>query len=635
MDALYRRLLEFTGDGVCRHTFKEGRVLLCNQGFLNILELDGAPSDYVGKRLRELFVYHWKEGTVRRLLERKGEIHDYDYDFETLRGNRKWVIQDAFVSSDTESGDRVVEVILKDITHRRRADEALRDSEERYRAMMNALEDMVYICSADYKIEYMNQALIDRTGRDAVGEDCYRALHDRDSICPWCVNDRVQNGESVKWEITSPKDDRTYYISNTPFFHPDGTISKMSVIRDVTDRRRFEAIAKQTARMEAAGAMARGVSQSFSSILNMIRGHARAIADSVIPETRPHADALRVLEAADHALDLAERLMQVAVPDETGASRNIRPVSYGTVVRDTVALLRDSFIERGITLKVWGQEGMPAVYANASQLSEILLQLLMNAAQAMPEEGGSIRISCSERRVRKPSLRRNPKAAPGDFAVLSVADNGPGMSRDVLRRVFEPLFTTREGDQAFGLGLPLAQSVVQSWGGWIEVRTKRGQGSTFRIVLPQAEMPPEEETPPEGPRKPNVLLVDDDREFAAFLADAFREAGFGVYTADDEDTALALYERHGDDLAASVVDLLISGCEGSGVLKTMLETDPRAVTVVISGFSRDFARDRVPMGDWRYLQKPFEPSQLIELVVQTAGLPSPGASGTGTARPRS
>ena len=627
MDSLYRRLVEFTGDGLCRYTFKGGRVLLCNQGFLDILELDGKPSDYEKTPLRDLMVYRRKEGTVRRLLERKGEIHDYDYDFETLKGTRKWVIQDAFVSRDEESGERVVEVLLKDITRRKRADEKLRDSEERYRAMMNALEDMVYICSAAYKIEYMNQALIECTGRDAVGEDCYRALHDRDSVCPWCVNDRVQNGESVKWEITSPKDDRTYYVSNTPVFHVDGTISKMAVIRDVTERRRFEAIAKQTARMEAAGALARGVSRSFSSILNMIRGHARAIADSVIPDTRPHADALRVLDATEHALDLAERLMQVAVPEASGAGGDVRPVSYGRVVRDTVELLRESFVEKGITIRVWGGEKMPAAYATLSQLADILMQLLMNAAQAMPD-GGNIRISCSERHVRKPSLRRNPKATPGDFAVLSVADDGPGMSRDVLKRVFEPLFTTREGDQAFGLGLPLAQSIVQGWGGWIEVRTKRGHGSTFRIVLPKAEMPSEEEDEPAASSKPNVLLVDDDSELLADLAEALEQAGFGVITAGDEESALALFDRHGDQIAASVVDLLISGCEGSGVLEKMLEADPRAATIVTSGFSRDFARDRVPMGDWRYLQKPFDPPQLIELVIRTAGLPQPHTSGT-------
>ena len=130
--------------------------------------------------------------------------------------------------------------VVQDITEQKLKDIALRESMERYRAMVEAYDGFVYICSDDFRIEYMNPRLIERTGRDAVDELCYKVLHDRNSVCPWCVNERVFRGETVRWEVQSPKDNAWYYVVNTPIEHTDGSRSKMAMILDITDRRRME-----------------------------------------------------------------------------------------------------------------------------------------------------------------------------------------------------------------------------------------------------------------------------------------------------------------------------------------------------------------------------------------------------------
>jgi formate hydrogenlyase transcriptional activator len=141
--------------------------------------------------------------------------------------------------STTEEPARLTGVTV-DITDRRKAEKALTENRERYRAMVEAYDGYIYICTRDYRIEFMSESLINRTGRDATGESCYKVLHERDSVCPWCVNERVFQGETVRWEVQSPKDNRWYYVVNTPIRHPDGTFSKQSIIMDITDRKQSE-----------------------------------------------------------------------------------------------------------------------------------------------------------------------------------------------------------------------------------------------------------------------------------------------------------------------------------------------------------------------------------------------------------
>jgi PAS domain S-box-containing protein len=128
----------------------------------------------------------------------------------------------------------------KESTERKRTEAALRQSEEHYRAMVKAFDGLIYVCSSDYLIEFMNERMVERTGYDATGEPCYRALHDLDAPCPWCINERVSKGETVRWEVQSPKDKRWYYVVNAPIRHPDGTFSKQAMIQDITERKMVE-----------------------------------------------------------------------------------------------------------------------------------------------------------------------------------------------------------------------------------------------------------------------------------------------------------------------------------------------------------------------------------------------------------
>ena len=163
--------------------------------------------------------------------------------------------------------------IFSNITNRKQAEEALRDSEEKYRSMMESIDDLVYICSPDYHVEYMNPAMVKRTGRNAIGEFCFKVINGLDDECPWCVYDKVEQGENCVTEIVSPKDGRIYNVSHSRLHHVDDSISKLAIYRDITEIRNMEQQLQQASKMESIGTLAGGVAHEFNNSLMGIMGH--------------------------------------------------------------------------------------------------------------------------------------------------------------------------------------------------------------------------------------------------------------------------------------------------------------------------------------------------------------------------
>lgn len=242
-ELLYRTTIDSIVDGI--HVVNpELRFTLINDTLIEWNKSLGLTSDVIGKRIREVFPF-LDENVVEeyRNVFNGGKILVTEEETEISGKN--------FVTETRKipviEGENVVRVItvIRDITERKHSEEAIKESEERYRAIVESFEGIIYICSRDYKIEFINERGIERTGYNPTGECCYKALHGLDDVCPWCVNDRVFNGETVRWEINSPKDDRWYYIVNTPIFHMDGTISKQAMILDITERKHAEEALRQ------------------------------------------------------------------------------------------------------------------------------------------------------------------------------------------------------------------------------------------------------------------------------------------------------------------------------------------------------------------------------------------------------
>ena len=240
----YRALFDRSLDCIYLNDF-EGNFIDANPAALNLLgyKKEEIPSvnfatllspDQITNALEGLEeVKKIGFGTLRefRLKRKDGKITDVEI-ISTLiyRDGKPYAIQG----------------IARDITIRKQAEEALRESEEKYRAMMEAMDEAVYICSQEFRVEYMNPAMVKRTGWDAVGELCHKVINELDEKCPWCVHNKVQQGERLETEIVSPKDGRSYNVSHSPIFHEDGSISKMTIYRDITEQRKAEGIVRRS-----------------------------------------------------------------------------------------------------------------------------------------------------------------------------------------------------------------------------------------------------------------------------------------------------------------------------------------------------------------------------------------------------
>jgi len=196
-----------------------------------------------------------------------------------------------------------------DITSRKKTEHELRESELKYRAMMEAMKDPVYICSADYRVEYMNPAMIKRTGRNATGEQCFSAVHDLDEKCPWCVHDKIYQHEHFLSDIVSPKDNRSYLISHSSVVHADSTISKITVFKDTTDYKTMESQLRQAQKMESIGTLAGGIAHDFNNILSPVFGYLEIILEDVSKDDPIHTYLEEVYNGAKRAGELVKQIL--------------------------------------------------------------------------------------------------------------------------------------------------------------------------------------------------------------------------------------------------------------------------------------------------------------------------------------
>ncbi|HOW98571.1 MAG TPA: PAS domain-containing protein [Kiritimatiellia bacterium] len=225
----------------------------------NVEQFGFRPDDFVSGRLPYASIVHPDDlarvaEEVRQFSEAGATHFEQEYRIMGKGGRAHWLHD--FTVVRREAGGAITHYYgyIEDVTARRQAQEAAQEHWAKYRAIVDAYDGLIYICSADFKIEFMNRRLIERTGRDTTGEPCFRALHDRGAKCPWCVNDRVFQGKTVRWEVLSPKDNRWYYVVDTPIVHPDGRQSKMAMIQDITERKQAETLLRRReAVLEAIG----------------------------------------------------------------------------------------------------------------------------------------------------------------------------------------------------------------------------------------------------------------------------------------------------------------------------------------------------------------------------------------------
>ncbi len=417
------------------------------------------------------------------------------------------------------------------------------------------------------------------------------------------------------------KDGSTFPIEVTGnIFEFEGELQNLAIARDISERKEAEAARqtleaqlRQAQKMEAVGQLAGGVAHDFNNVLLVIQMVAGVLRESDPRETTRRA-VDEIVAATERAANLTRQLLvfsqrQVVDPVNIDLAESARDMSK----------LLARVLEEQITLEVQIEEGLPLVRADRGMIGQVLMNLAINARDAMPD-GGKLLIAVESTRHSHPKAGAEAAGKAALYVCLKVSDTGTGIAAEDLGRIFDPFFTTKATGKGTGLGLATVFGIVETHGGWIDVESAVGKGTTFKVFLPAVEGTRAPSVVPEGSLtsregSDTILLVEDDAAVRAATCIALRRYGYRVLEAASGEAALALFEARGNEVDLLVTDLVMPGkLSGRQLAEQIAERAPALRVLFTSGYSPDFNFSlRLPRGQL-LLQKPYSPSTLAGAV---------------------
>jgi PAS domain S-box-containing protein len=506
------------------------------------------------------------------------------------------------------------------------AEDALRSSRAMLATIIDGTPDAVFVKDAAGQYVLINEAGAAALGRavdEVLGRDDAE-LMERDAATAIMERDRavMDSGETVVAEESVIVDGvtRVFLATKTPYRDGGGeVVGLIGIAHDVTERRRLESELQQAQKMEAIGRLAGGVAHDFNNILSVIRGFGDLALRQLGATDSPAEEWLQqVTRAADQGTGLTRQLLAFSrrQPIETEV------LSVNTVVADMDALLRRVLGEDLRLVTVFGASP-GAVQANRGQLEQVVMNLAVNARDAMPE-GGKLTIETAEVALDEAAAGRLG-LAEGPHVRLRVSDTGSGMDAELQSRIFEPFFTTKGEGRGTGLGLSTVYGIVTQNGGHIAVHSAPGAGSTFVIHLPAA--PPRAVRPAAGVAERDsralsgtLLVAEDDDALRGLIQAMLVEGGYEVLIARSGDEALELASTHEAGIDALVTDVVMPGMRGPELAARLRSTRPDLPVVFISGYGNHRFDQELRPGD-RFLTKPFGMQALLTALSETLGGP--------------
>jgi PAS domain S-box-containing protein len=602
---------------------RNGAIVFANP---SLLALTGwAEAEVIGQNWFDLFIPEPVREEIRRVFDTvmrqkdTAALSSYENEIITRNGEIRYIAWSNVVTLDTRGEVVDVTCLGIDLTERRTWEKALQESEAVHRTILAAMDDPIYITSPDFCIEYMNPAMIEKIGRDATGETCFQAIHGRNSRCGWCRYDEVLAGQVVKAEFDRLEDGRTYYISYAPVSKADGTVCKLSVYRDITEMKQLEIRMQQAQKMESIGSLAGGIAHDFNNLLFPIIGLSEMMLLDMAPGTPEYENLQEILRAGRRGKELVRQILAFSRRNE---SRRM-PVRFEVILKEVIKLCRATIpSDIAITRDIQPNCGM--VLADPTQLHQVAMNLITNAYHAVTTPGGKIHVKLEQ--VDAIPLDIEPLTSsveaepdPGPYILFSVSDNGCGMEPGIIKKIFDPYFTTKEPGRGTGLGLSVVLGIVRQCRGEVTVHTELGQGSTFQVYLPVMKEDAREEASEKQAALPNgnehVLLVDDEPVIVEMLQHALERLGYRVTGFTASMDALTAFRKNPQQFDLVLADMSMPRMNGEHLVREMTAVRQDIPVIICTGFSERLNRDTAAsLGIKGLLLKPVILSDLARVV---------------------
>ena len=622
----YRQLFEDIPVGLYRST-AEGNLIDVNPAMVAMLGYPNKES-LLATHADALYVDAADRIRWRQEMIGEGAVADFDVRLRRADGSVIWVSDTTHMKRAADGSALVYEGVLEDITARVETERAVQASERRLVQILEAAPLGIIVSDQEGRPVFANDGARKILGRGIipganVGElaEVYQAyVAGSSQLYP---TDRLPLVRALKGESTSVDDMEIHQgnrvislqVQGAPILDSDGKIvSAVVVFFDATEKRILESQIRQSSKMEAVGQLAGGVAHDFNNLLTVIMSYSAMLLERLDPADSNHEDVREIAGAADRAAGLTRQLLafsrqQVMQP---------RVLNINDVISDLEKMLR-RLIGEDVELVTSLDPDVARINADPGQLEQVLMNLVVNARDAMPA-GGRLIISTSNSTLSAESAAGALHAPDGDYVMLAVSDTGSGMTREVQQRLFDPFFTTKDQGRGTGLGLSTVYGIVKQSGGEIYVYSEVEQGSTFKVYFPRfvakGEYRPQAPTSQEIPRGSEaVLLVEDDSNLRELVARVLRALGYTVYAAGSGGEALAIARDCATPIDAVITDVVMPGMNGRELVEKLVEARPRIGFLFMSGYTDDdVLRRGVLHGETAFLQKPFTPDQLARKI---------------------
>ena len=511
---------------------------------------------------------------------------------------------------------RTQELAQETDSHRKDA-AALRESEARFRHLIEVMGEGMWVLNSEGVTTFVNARMAEMLGYapgELIGGTLFKFLAPEEAGKAQRILSERRGGKRSQHDFRFRRKDGSELftlVMGTPVLDDEGrVVGVLAMVSDITERRQQEQAQLQSQKLESLGVLAGGIAHDFNNLLTAILGNV-SMAQTCLPSTSPVGPYLENMERAIHR---ASNLTRQMLAYSGRGQFTMGPLSLNHAVEEVSHLLSVS-ISKKVALRFQFQEGLPFFQAEASQIQQVVMNLVTNASEAIGEAEGSVTIRTGLHQYGAQELARDfPGQAitPGDFLTLEVVDTGMGMSPEVQARIFEPFYTTKFTGR--GLGLSAMQGIIRAHGGGIRVQSEVGRGSTFQVIFPAGvglELEPEVATP-EDPwwGQGTILVVDDEESVRLIAAQLLGSMGFDVVTAADGVEALDCYRRM--PIRAVLTDLTMPRMGGLETFRELRRLDPACPVVLISGYNeREAIQDFLGLGLAAFVQKPFVRADLL------------------------
>jgi PAS domain S-box-containing protein len=519
---------------------------------------------------------------------------------------------------DTAQGKRIL-ALCRDISRRKQ-------EEQQMKTLSRAVEQSpasIVITDAAGGIEYVNPKFTELTGykMDEVRGQNPRILKSSTSATDYAnLWQAILRGETWRGEFHNrKKSGETFWesASISAIIDEDGQLTHFVAVKeDITERRRLEAQLRQSQKLEAVGQLAGGVAHDFNNIL------AAMMMQLGLLQQQPGTTS-EVNEALTELLSYTKRAANLTTQLLLFSRRSVmqpQPLNVNDAVQGILKMLRRLIGEQIHLSWKGGDDHLPAVIADPGMVDQVIMNLVVNARDAMPT-GGRITISTASVEIGADQIAVNPECREGRFVRITVSDTGCGMDQTVLKRIFEPFFTTKETGKGSGLGLATVYGIVKQHRGWITVESEIGKGSSFSVLFPAEEGRATGPTPAssDGPsvvkRSETILLVEDEPSVRKGYCSVLRVLGHNVIEAADGVEALTLWEDHQSKVALLLTDMVMpNGLSGLQLARQLLAAKPELKVVVTSGYSPELVLENGFTRNIIFLPKPCSSERLAEAV---------------------